>query len=78
MPTSVFGLVLLPIAYLTFLLLINQRSLLGDAMPRGFKRFAANVVMTIATAVAMFASGWAVWAKSGDILKLVQGLLGLS
>lgn len=77
-PTSVFGLVLLPIAYLTFLLLINQRSLLGDAMPRGFKRFAANVVMTIATAVAIFASSWAVWSKSGALLTLFQEVLGLS
>ncbi len=77
-PTSVFGLVLLPIAYLTFLLLINQRSLLGDAMPRGLKRFAANIVMTVATGVAMFASGWAVWAKSGALLNLFRELIGLS
>jgi len=75
-PTSVFGLVLLPIAYLTFLLLINQRSLLGDQMLSGIKRLAANIVMTVATAVAIFASGWAVWSKSGALLNLFRELLG--
>jgi Mn2+/Fe2+ NRAMP family transporter len=64
-PTSVFGLVLLPIAYSTFLLLINQKSLLGDSMPRGAKRLGANLLMGLATGIAMFASGWAIWAKTG-------------
>ena len=34
-PTSVFGFILLPLAYLTFLLLMNQRKVLGSEMPRG-------------------------------------------
>ena len=62
------GLVLLPIAYLTFLLLINQKSLLGDQMLRGRKRFFANLVMAVATGVALFASGWAIKAK-GPVLR---------
>ena len=64
-PTSVFGLMLLPIAYLTFLLLLNQKSLLGDAMPRGGTRLVVNLAMGIATAIALFASGWAIWSKRG-------------
>ena len=63
-PTSVFGLMLLPIAYITFFLMMNQRSLLGDQMPRGAKRFVVNLLMGIATAVALCASIWAVWAKT--------------
>ena len=41
-PTSVFGMVLLPIAYITFFLMINSKSLMGDALPQGNKRIALN------------------------------------
>ena len=70
-PTSVFGLVLLPMAYLTFFLLINQRSLLGDQMPSGKVRVMTNLLMGIAASVALFASGWAIWANTG-----YKGIIG--
>jgi len=63
-PTSVFGMTLIPIAYCTFLLLMNQRKLLGDAMPRGGKRVAWNVLMAIAIAWTGFGSLYAVWSKA--------------
>ncbi len=62
-PTSVFGMTLLPVAYLTFFLMMNQRSLLGSNMPRGSKRMVWNVLMGIATALAAFASIWCIWTK---------------
>jgi hypothetical protein len=62
--TSVFGMMLLPIAYLSFFLLMNQESLLGDEMPRGFRRFRWNVLMIIAAGAASAASLVAVWSKS--------------
>lgn len=62
-PTSVFGMTLIPIAYCTFLLLINQRKLLGDAMPRGGKRVVWNVLMVVAIAWTGFGSMYAVWSK---------------
>jgi len=62
--TSNFGMVLLPIAYLSFLLMLNSRSLLGSDLPQGGKRLAMNVAMSIATAAAIFASGWVVWNKT--------------
>ncbi len=62
-PTSVFGMTLIPIAYCTFLLLINQRKLLGDAMPKGGKRVAWNVLMAIAILWTGFGSMYAVWSK---------------
>jgi len=37
-PTSVFGFILIPIAYTTFALLLNQKKLLGDNMPKGALR----------------------------------------
>ncbi len=57
-PTSVIGGALLPIAYLTFLLLMNSKRLLGDAMPSGRSRIIWNTLMGIATAVATFGSIW--------------------
>ncbi len=63
--TSNFGMVLLPIAYLTFLLMMNSKTLLGDDLPRGSSRVLVNLVMGLATGAAMFASGWVVWNKTG-------------
>ncbi|MFW6163145.1 MAG: divalent metal cation transporter, partial [Planctomycetota bacterium] len=63
-PTSVFGMVLAPIAYWTFFLLMNSRSLLGDAMPRGGRRVAWNVLMLIAAGFITFGSLWSIWSKA--------------
>ena len=64
-PTSVFGMVLLPIAYITFFLMINSKSLMGDAMPQGNKRIVLNIAMLVAVAAATIGAGWSVWAKAG-------------
>ena len=64
-PTSMFGMVLLPIAYWTFLLLMNSRRVLGDAMPRGRSRVIWNTLMVTATLLATFASAWSVWTTGG-------------
>lgn len=64
-PTSVFGMVLLPVAYFTFYLLMNQKNLLGENLPRGSRRFAWNILMAIAASVAAFGSIWSVWSKVG-------------
>ena len=66
-PTSVFGLTLLPVAYLTFLLLLNNRTLLGAATPTGGTRVAVNAVLGLATAVAFFAAGWAIVGNVGVV-----------
>lgn len=62
-PTSVFAMVLLPIAYFTFYLLMNQKSLLGDNIPRGGKRVVWNVLMAVAAGMAGFGSIWTLWSK---------------
>ncbi len=64
-PTSVFGFILLPIAYLTFFFLMNQPRLLGDDMPRGFRRLVWNLLMGVAATVATVASVTMVWVKAG-------------
>ena len=64
-PTSVFGFTLLPIAYVTFLLLMNSKSLLGDRRPTGATRMKWNILMGIATVIATLGSGWASHGKIG-------------
>ena len=74
-PTSVFGLMLLPIAYLTFFLLMNQRSLLGEEMPTGKSRVMWNVLMFVAASIATAASFYMVWLKSREKGLWAIGLL---
>jgi hypothetical protein len=62
-PTSVFAMVLLPIAYFAFFLLMNQKSFLGENMPIGVKRILWNVLMALAAGAATFGSVWSLWSK---------------
>lgn len=62
-PTSVIGGAMLPIAYISFLLLMNSKQVLGDAMPRGTKRLVWNLLMITATAIATFGSVWGLFNK---------------
>ncbi len=63
MPTSVFCIILLPIAYLAFFLLMNQKSMLGEHMPKGGKRVLWNVLMVTATGIATLVSIWSLWSR---------------
>ena len=62
-PTSVFGMVLIPIAYFTFFLVMNEKELMGDSMPQGRRRVVWNVLMAIAAGLAAFGSLWSLWSK---------------
>jgi len=62
-PTSNIAFVLLPIAYFAFLFLMNQKKLLGDAMPRGGKRIAWNTLMGLAAGVLGIGCIWHMWNK---------------
>jgi Mn2+/Fe2+ NRAMP family transporter len=79
-PVSVFGMTLLPIAYITFLLMMNSKSLLGDRRPEGSSLLRWNILMIIATTVATLGAGWASHAKIGwwgPGLILLFGILAL-
>ncbi len=52
-PTSRFGMVLLPIAYIAFFCLMNHRGLMGKSLPRGASRVLWNVLMAIGILLAM-------------------------
>ncbi len=62
-PTSVFAMTLLPFAYFSFFLLMNQKTLLGNDMPRGLKRLWWNLLMTLSAGLAALASLWSLWSK---------------
>lgn len=64
-PTSNFGMALLPIAYVTFFLMMNSRALLGDAMPSGVRRWAFNSAMLVAIAAAATGAGLSIWTNLG-------------
>ena len=62
-PTSVFGMVLLPEAYFTFFCMMNSKSLLGDALPKGGKRVALNLAMGVALVASLIGALWSIWSK---------------
>jgi hypothetical protein len=64
-PTSNFGMALLPIAYLSFFLMMNSRTLLGDALPTGGRRLAFNLAMLVAIAAAATGAGLSIWTNLG-------------
>ena len=59
-PTSMFGMVLLPIAYATFFFMMNSPKILGERMPTGGKRVAWNLAMGISTLLATFGCVWSI------------------
>jgi hypothetical protein len=75
-PTSVIGGALIPIAYFTFLLLMNSRKVLGDKLPRGNSRIIWNTLMIFATSVATFGSIWAI--KDQMIGSVPVGKIGVA
>lgn len=71
-PTSVIGGSMIPIAYFTFLLLMNSKTLLGSDMPTGMRRIRWNTLMIVATGIA---SGGSIWVLSA---KGVPGMIGIA
>lgn len=53
-PTSQIGMILLPVAYISFFLLMNNTKLMGENKLKGGKAIAANVVMVAAIIAATY------------------------
>lgn len=80
-PTSVIGGSMIPIAYFTFLLLMNSKKLLGEDMPTGGRRIWWNTLMIIATTIASCGSVWVLSNKGtpgyiGIAILAVLAILG--
>ena len=65
-PTSILGFTLIPVAYLSFFLLINNKSILGRERPEGIKRVIGNVFMLSALLVMGSAAFYVAWQKTWD------------
>ena len=74
-PAFVFGMMILPIAYFTFFMMMNSKSLLGDNMIRGGKRVVWNVLMVIVLGLVTPCAVWAIWNFSSH--KLGGGWVGV-
>ncbi len=67
-PTSILGFTLIPVAYLSFFLLINNRKILGKQRPTGSVRFIWNLGLLIALAIMGSAAFYVAWNKTwGDV-----------
>jgi hypothetical protein len=66
-PTSVINLTFLPIAYISFFILHNSKSYLGEARPRGARRWGWNLAMGVS--IALVTAG-ALYAAVGNMAKL--------
>lgn len=64
-PTSVFCMTLLPLAYLSFWLLINQKKLLQENTPKGFKWWLWNILLSISFTLSAIGSTWAIYSRTG-------------
>jgi len=61
--TATVGMILLPIAYIAFVLLINNRKVMGDDKPTGGKAAALNAVLIFTVALVSVGAVRAVWQK---------------
>ena len=65
--TSIVGFTLLPIAYLAFFFLMNQKKLLGDNLPTGGARIVWNLLMGVAALLATVGSVFMLWKKQQEV-----------
>ena len=66
-PTSILGFTLIPVAYLSFFLLINNKNVLGRERPNGTKRLLWNAALLISLSIMGTAAFYVAWNKSwGD------------
>lgn len=63
-PTSVIGLILLPIAFFSFIMMMNSKRMLGEHRPEGGKRLFWNILMGLSFVITGAAAVKAAWKKS--------------
>lgn len=66
---SSFGMMLLPIAYFTFFMMMNSTTLMGSEKPTGGRMLMWNVLMGVSVLGAVVAAGSAIWEKVSPMFK---------
>ncbi|MCG8584573.1 MAG: divalent metal cation transporter [Pirellulales bacterium] len=61
---SSFGMMLLPIAYITFFMMMNSKTLMGDEKPKGASMVTWNILMGISVIGALCAAATAIYDKA--------------
>ncbi len=80
-PTSILGFTLIPVAYLSFFLLINNKRVLGRERPQGVARWMWNIGLSLSLLVMGTAAFFVAWTKSmngypvGKIILITFGVL---
>ncbi|MEP3481978.1 MAG: divalent metal cation transporter [Fuerstiella sp.] len=79
---SKFGMMLLPIAYITFFMMMNSKSILGADRPKGASALVWNALMLFSVAGAIVAAGSAIYgsltsSKNPNEPYVVGGLLAV-
>ena len=74
---SSFGMMLLPIAYVTFFLMMNSKAILGKEKPTGGRMLAWNVLMIVAVLGAFAAAGTAIYDKANASPAAFYAIVGL-
>jgi Mn2+/Fe2+ NRAMP family transporter len=77
--TSVVGFMLLPFAYVTFVFLMNSKSLLGAELPRGGRRVVWNVLTLASALIVTAAAAYMIRDKAGGFgIAVLIGFAGLA
>jgi len=63
LPAFTIGLIMLPIAYVSWFILQNSSRLLGDDLPRGAAAVRWNVAMTVAVTITLVSVGYTLWTR---------------
>lgn len=74
---SSFGMMLLPIAYVTFFLMMNSKQILGKEKPTGVRMVVWNVLMVISVAGAFAAASTAIYDKATESRATFNVIIGL-
>ena len=80
-PTSILGFTLIPVAYLSFFLLINNKKVLGRERPKGIIRIIWNSALLLSLLIMGTAAFYVAWNKSwgdfqfGKIALIIFGIL---
>ena len=88
-PTSRIGMILLPVAYLTFFMMMNNRQLIGDTMLQGGKKLIVNIIMVAAILVSGYGCAISLWETKMNfpgtetsvrpyLMGIVGGFIGLA
>lgn len=79
-PTSIITLMLLPLAFITFFLMINNKAIMGVHMPEGQRRFVWNILMIVAIILVTGTSLYMLWTSGGlwGLAMLFLFLIGVA